>query len=150
MYRSLYNMANTMQLLVWEVLDKMNKQRSKAEKIQTLRDNDSWALKDILRGSMDSTIEWNLPEGAPPYTPCEEHNHPAHLTKENKKFAYLIKGGKGDHMPAYKRERVFIGILEGINPRDAELVVDMVQKKPPKGISRPIVEEAFPGLLQDT
>ena len=29
-------MANTMQLLVWEVLDKMNKQRSKAEKIQTL------------------------------------------------------------------------------------------------------------------
>jgi hypothetical protein len=139
-----------MKLLVWEVLDKMNKQRSKAEKIKVLKDNETWALKDVLRGSMDSTIEWNVPAGKPPYTPCQEHNHPARFEKENQKFAFLIKGGKGDHLPAYKRENILIGMLEGINPKDAELVVDMIQKIPPKGISRPIVEEAFPGLLKDT
>lgn len=139
-----------MNLLVWEVLDKMNKQRSKSEKIKVLKDNETWALKDIIRGSMDSTVEFNLPSGKPPYTPCEEHNHPARFEKENQKFTYFIKGGKGDHLPAYKRERILIGILEGVNPKDAELVVDMIQKIPPKGLSRPIVEEAFPGLLKDT
>ena len=51
-------------------------------------------------------------------------------------------------MQGYKRERLFIGILESIHPQDAELVLKMVEKKmPAKGLTRKIVEEAFPGLL---
>ena len=55
----------------------------------------------------------------------------------------------GGSMPKFKRERLFIGMLEGIHPKDAELVVGMINKKPPKGVTRKLVEETFPGLLQD-
>ena len=50
-------------------------------------------------------------------------------------------------MPKYKREQMFIGMLEGIHPEDAKLVVNMINKKKIPGISRPVVEEAFPKLL---
>jgi hypothetical protein len=134
---------------VFEVLSDVAKAKTKADKIKVLKQNETWALKDIIRGSMDTTVKWDLPEGAPPYTASEPHNHPANLLRENTKFAYFAVGGKGGQMPKFKRERIFIGILEGIHPEDAKLVIDMVNKKTPKGLTRPVVQEAFPGLLRD-
>ena len=71
---------------VWETLELMNKQRSKEDKIRVLKENETWALKDIIRGSIDTTVKWNLPAGDPPYTAAPEESHPAHLQKENQKF----------------------------------------------------------------
>ena len=65
------------------------------------------------------------------------------------KFKYFVKGGPGDKMQKVKRENIFIGILEGVHPEDAKLVISMINKEKPTGLSRPIVEEAFPKLLQD-
>ena len=62
--------------LVHEVLTEVGSRKRKTDRIQILKQNESWALKDIIRGSMDSTVEWNLPGGDPPYTPCEDHNAP--------------------------------------------------------------------------
>ena len=53
-------------------------------------------------------------------------------------------------MPSFKREKLFLALLEGIHPDDAEIVIDMVSKKPIKGVTRNVVEEAFPGLLLDS
>jgi hypothetical protein len=135
--------------LVCEVLSDVDKQRAKSDKVKILRENESWALKDIIRGSMDSSLKWNLPPGKPPYNPSPEHSHPANLLREHKKFGYFVKGGKGDKMSAVKRESMFIGLIEGVHPGDAELVIGMINKEKPKGLTRPIVEEAFPGLLKD-
>ena len=52
-------------------------------------------------------------------------------------------------MIAPKRENIFIGLIEGIHPSDAKLVIDMINKRVPKGLTREIVQEAFPGLLKD-
>ena len=134
--------------LVWEVLEEVRKKKTKKEKVEVLKQYESWPLKDIIRGSMDPTVEWNLPAGEPPYTPCAEHNAPANLMRENKKFGYFIKGGPGDKLPSFKRETIFMGIIEGVDPNDAKLVVDMINKKTPEGLTKPIVEEAFPGLLK--
>jgi len=139
-------MAN---LFVYEVIDLLNTKKTKEEKIKVLKDNESWALKDIIRGSMDSTIKWNLPVGAPPYTPSRPESTPTNLLKENGKFKYFIAGGPGSKLPSFKRESLFIGLIEGIHPKDALLVIDMISKKTPKGLTRPIVKEAFPGLLRD-
>ena len=57
---------------VFEVLDEVNIKKTKAEKIQVLKDNDCWALRDIIRGSMDKSIEWDLPPGSPPFRPAED------------------------------------------------------------------------------
>lgn len=139
-----------MMLDVFEVLKKAASKRSKAEKVAVLKENESWALKDIIRGSYDQSIEWDVPPGEPPYTPAEAHNHPSSLLREHKNFIYFVKGSrKGSALPKFKRERIFLEIIEGVHPEDAKLVINMVNKKPPKNLSRPIIQEAFPGLLTD-
>ena len=138
-----------MKQYVFEVLEEMAKQRNRGDKVRVLKENETWALKDIIRGSMDSTVKWNLPEGEPPYTASAAHNHPTNLRKQNAQFKYFVKGGQGDQLPKYKRENIFIGILEGVHPEDAKLVINMINKEKIPGISRPVVEEAFPNLLKD-
>ena len=134
---------------VYEVIRRTKNKRNKEDKVAELQANESWALKDILRGAYDTTVEFNLPPGDPPYTANEEHNHPTNLLKEHKKFINFVTGGPGDNLPAFKRERIFFEILEGVHPEDAKLVVKMVNKQKLDGISRPVIEEAFPGLLRD-
>lgn len=134
--------------LVYEVLEEVSKKKSKKDKVSILKQNETWALKDVIRGSMDPTVQWNLPTGVPPYTACAEHNAPTNLQRENTKFSYFVKGGKGDSLPSFKRERIFLGMLEGVDPNDAKLLVAMINKETPKGLTKPVVEEAFPGLLK--
>jgi len=138
-----------MDLLIYEVLEKVEKAKTKAAKIKLLKENESWALKDIIRGSMDSKIHWLIPEGTPPYTPASEQSPSTNLLRENKKFAYFVRGPEESKIPSYKREQIFIALIEGIHPKDAKVVIDMVAKKTPTGLTRPIVKEAFPGLLSD-
>tara|TARA_Y100000114_G_C11744008_1_gene320585 strand:+ start:882 stop:1295 length:414 start_codon:yes stop_codon:yes gene_type:complete len=135
--------------MVYEILERVCKARHKSDKVKILKENETWALKDVIKGSMDKNIKWNLPTGTPPYTAYDEHNHPANLQRENKNFSYFVKGGKGDKLPAYKREKIFLGMLESVHPKDAELLIDMINKKTPEGLSKPIVDEAFPGLLPE-
>ena len=133
---------------VHEVIEEARKKRTKVEKIETLRANESWALKDILRGTFDDSIQWNLPPGTPPYNPNEPHSAPGNLLRENLKFKYFVKGGRGDQLMKAKREQIFIGILETVEPQDAELVIGMINKKlPVTGITKATVQEAFPGLI---
>jgi hypothetical protein len=134
---------------VYEVIRRTKNKRNKKDKANELKQNESWALKDILRGSYDSTVKFSFPAGDPPFTPNQEHNAPSNLLKEHKRFIYFVAGGPGDDMPPYKRERILFEILEGVHPEDAKLVVNMINKKTLEGISRPVIEEAFPGLLQD-
>ena len=49
-----------MDLDIFEVLEKAAKQRTKAKKVEVLKQNESWPLKDVIRGSYDSTIKWDL------------------------------------------------------------------------------------------
>ena len=74
---------------------------------------------------------------------------PSNLLKLNRQFRFFVQGGEGDAMQKFKRERLFIELLESIDPEDAELVCGMIAKKEIKGVKREVVEEAFPGLLLD-
>ena len=137
-------------LNVHEVIDQVRKARTKEKKVELLKKHQSWALKDILRGTFDTSIEWNLPNGEPPWTPSEAHSAPSNLLKEHKSFVYFVKGlRESEKLTPVKRESIFLGLIEGIHPEDAKVVINMINKKKPHGISRPMIEEAFPGLLQD-
>lgn len=135
---------------VYEVLEEAGKARSKADKVRILKENETWALKDVLRGSIDPTIKWWLPEGEVPYTASPEHSAASNLLKQNTKFIYFVKGSKAaEELPQFKRERIFLGILEAIHPEDAKLLVKMINKEAPKGITKNVVMEAFPGLIRE-
>jgi len=66
-------------------------------------------------------------------------------------FKFFVKGVKSsDDLLNVKRERMFVDILESIDPRDAEILVAMINKKPPaKGLTKKIVQEAMPDLIPD-
>ena len=134
---------------VYEVLEEARKAKTKEQKIKILKDNETFALKDILKGSYDDKVKFNLPEGTPPYNASDPHNHPSSWLRQNQQLKYFVKGGPGDKMPAFKREAIFIGILESIHPQDAKHVVNMINKTAPKGVTKVVVKEAFPELLKD-
>lgn len=54
---------------------------------------------------------------------------------------------KATQLKDYKRESMFIQLLEGIHPEDAKIVLQVKDKKPFKGISAAVVKEAFPSIL---
>ena len=136
-----------MDLFVYEVLEKASKARKKEQKIKILKDNESWALKDVLRGTYDSKVHWLLPGGEPPYTPNRPESAPSNLLKRNTDFRYFVRSKEAAAMPAYKRESMFIGLIEAIHPKDAKVVISMINKRKINGVTRNVVEEAFPGLL---
>ena len=133
--------------LIYEILEAAGKARSKAEKIKILKDHDSWALRDVLRASYDLKVEFLIPDGEPPYTPNKPESIPSNLLRKNVDFKYIIKGGIREDMPSFKREKIYIGLLESIHPEDAKVVINMVnRKKPANGIPEKVVKEAFPNL----
>jgi len=140
--------VNKISLLIFEILDKVRKARKKEDKVRILKENESWALKDVLGGSFDNSISWNLPPGEVPYKPSSPESAPTDLRRKNTDFRFFFKGGPGDKLNRIKRESLFIGLLEGIHPEDAKIVVNMINKKKPEGVSRNVVEDAFPGLLR--
>ncbi len=71
---------------------------------------------------------------------------PSTLLKKHKEFGYFVKGGVDQ--PQYKRENIFIRLLESIHPQDAEVVLSMVAKKSPvKFLTKNLIEETFPNLI---
>jgi len=142
-------MVNRTTLYTFEHLEKVTKAKTKEEKIKLLQaQNNNWALKDLLRGTFDDTVEWLLPAGSVPYEPADPRSHPSNWTQHNKKLAYFVKKGPGEKMIKIKREKMFLDILETVHPRDAELLVGMINKKLPiKGVTKALVKEAFPNLI---
>ena len=135
--------------LLSEVLGLVSKQKTKAKKIQTLKQYESLHLKSVLIWNFDESVKSMLPDGDVPFKKNEapagtEHLHLAH---EWKKLYNFVKGGN-DTLRPMKREQLFMQLLEGLHPDEAEiicLIKDKNLKKKYK-LTRAIVEEAFPDI----
>jgi hypothetical protein len=135
---------------VYEILDEFQKATNKAGRKEVLmKYSNIPAFKDILRGTFDDSLQFNLPEGKPPYTPNKPESTPSTLLKKHKEFGYFVNGGPGTNIPSFKREKMFINMLEAIHPKDAEIVLCMVSKTSPvKFLTKKLVQEAFPNLIK--
>lgn len=135
-----------MQLGVSEILMKVSKLKKENEKIDELRKHNCPALLTVLQGAFDDRIKWLLPEGAPPYSPnpaVETHNV---LHSEIRKM-YLFVNGGNPNLNQLKRESLFIQLLEAVHHDDAKILVNIKDRKLPyKGITKELVNKAFPGL----
>lgn len=117
-----------------------------AEKIKCLQQNNNNAILTILKYCYDPNIEWVLPEGDPPYSPCEFPHQEGMLYQESKKLYLFLRGGN-DNLNPMKRERMFLELLECVDPGDAELLLSIKNKKLPyEGLDSKLVLKAFPGL----
>tara|TARA_R110000868_G_scaffold164550_2_gene397243 strand:+ start:975 stop:1403 length:429 start_codon:yes stop_codon:yes gene_type:complete len=141
-----------MTLMIHEVLQEMVSLKTKKTKTEFLKKNNSLALRDILRGNFDDSIEFTLPKGTPPYNVNDlPEGSNMTLHQVTKKLSWFVKGGRGDGTMKPKIERMFIDILEGLNPKEAEVLVLMKDKKLTsvyKGITKTLVSEVFQGLIR--
>ena len=132
--------------LAHEIFTKVNNAKDKPLKIEVLRKNDSQGLRMLLKAAFDPKITWELPEGTPPYMPNEAPAGTEHtsLLDESKKLYLFIKGGS--NIPKIKKESLFIQMLEALHKDDAQVLIDIKDKKlnlTYKGLTENCVKEAF-------
>ena len=146
--RALSEAGRALPPLMSEIAMKVNNAKDKPRKLKVLRDNDSVALRQVLKGAFDPKIEWSLPTGDEiPYKVNDAPLGTDHtlLSREAKRLYLFIKGGDNT-LSNTKRETLFIQILEGLSAEEAAFLVTVVNKKVNneyKGFTANLVREAF-------
>ena len=161
-----------------EVFDLVSRQRTKAKKIEALRKYAEPSLKILFVWNFDESIISVLPPGQVPYVGYDENvsysgtlstklsheirtmhekgdfslgvsDQQGHTTirREAKHFYRFCKGGN-DALNAIRRETMFINILEGLHPLEAEIVTLCKDKRLGEvyKITKEVVAEAFPDI----
>jgi hypothetical protein len=128
-----------------QIIDKIEKQTTKAKQVEFLKKYSSKELKIVLGYGMDPGVKWLLPETDPPYKPLEQStDQEGRFYQEVDKLEYFIATPEGLNVKQVRREVLFIQILESIDPRDALLLLRMKNRK--LKIKKDAVKEAFPNL----
>ena len=130
-----------------EVLDRVHKAKTKDQKVKILRDNNTDALRMVLKAGFDPKIEWVIPDGEVPYTPNESPEGTEHtvLAMEAQRLWHFIKGADRQ-TKQHQKESMFFQLLEGLHQNEAKLVIAAKDKKLHqlyKGLSSNVVREAF-------
>ena len=132
-----------------EILELMNKQRSKAKKIEILKEYENDALKSLFIWNFDQSIISLLPEGHVPYKENEVPVGTDHtsLRREYRQLYHFVKGGN-DGLSSLRRETMFIQMLEGLHPEEAALLCLVKDKELQSkyNITKEIVSEAYPDI----
>ena len=134
---------------VHEILELVDSQRTKAKKIEILREYDDLALKAILIWNFDPTAISVLPEGPVPYKENEVPIGTDHtsLRREWKNLYHFVKGGN-DRLSAIRRETMFVQMLEGLHPEEAKIIC-LVKDKDLESrykITYDVVQQAYPDI----
>ena len=162
----------------FEVLDLVSKQRSNLKKVEVLKKYEDPSLKTILIWNFDNSIISLLPKGDVPYASTLEQNSysgtlsekiedavskmdeintkslgaadqgKSSIRKEHHMFYNFVKGGN-DGLSSLRRETMFINILQGLHPLEAEILclVKDKQLETKYKISFENVKDAYPDIV---
>lgn len=130
------------------ILKEASEIKSRKDRIAFLKSHHpNTLMKQLLKYVYDPNIKFALPEGEPPYKPCEALDQENMLYLEQRRLYLFLEGGNPNLNPL-RRETLFVQLLESIEPEDAKLMIAVKDKKLPyKGITEKVVREAFPSLL---
>ena len=164
---------------VFEVLDLVSKQKTKAKKVQVLKKYDEFHLRTIFLWNFDEVIQSVLPDGDVPYQSYDDQNSYSGslstkikedirsmydtgsfsmgvsdqqgrttIRRECKNFYHFVRGGN-DGMNNMRRESMYINILQGLHPLEAEILVLVKDKRLSERykVTREHVEEAYPDIV---
>ena len=135
------------EMLLSEILTKVNNAKDKPKKLAVLREHDQPALRSILKCAFDPNIKWALPKGVPPYIANEAPKGTEHslLRNESKRLWHFVDGADAETTKTQK-ETMYIQMLEGLHAEEAELLLGIKDKnlnKKYKGLTSALVKEAF-------
>ena len=159
---------------VFEVLNVVCKQRTTAKKVEALKKYEHASLKALFIWNFDDTVISMLPPGEVPYSSLKDEQNTSGtlstridqqsssmrfnntvnanqgfttLRREYTKLYNFIRGGN-DQLNGLCRETMFIQILEGLHPLDAEilcLVKDKLLQTKYK-LTRQTISDAYPDI----
>ena len=135
---------------IFEILELASKQRSNAKKVEVLKTYANDALKTIFIWNFDESVVSLLPEGDVPYGDVKDQNvysgtlsdnlsreamggesatvqdlqgrGRTSLRKEYQNLYHYVKGGNNT-LSTIRREMMFINLLQGLHPKEAEVLV---------------------------
>lgn len=161
----------------FEVFQLVSKQKSNAKKVEVLKKYEDPSLKALFIWNFDESVISMLPPGEVPYASVGEQNSfsgtisdkindavgkmgelssnslgatdqgKSSIRKEFKKFYNFIKGGN-DGLSSLRRETMFINILQGLHPLEAEILCLVKDKnlETKYKITKDIVSQAYPDI----
>lgn len=163
---------------IFEVLNLVSKQRTNIKKVEVLQKYNDPSLRTIFIWNFDETLISSLPEGIVPYSSVGEQGSFSgtlsqkiddavgkmgeigsnslgsqdqgfsSIRKEYSKFYNFIKGGN-DGLSSLRRETMFINILQGLHPLEAEILYLVKDKKleTKYKITKEIISQAYPEIV---
>jgi hypothetical protein len=163
---------------IFEILNAAAKQRSNAKKVEVLQKYSHPSLKTLFIWNFDETIQSALPPGDVPYSAVNEMDSfkgtlsekitdavgkmeelgtnslgsqdqgRSSIRKEYQKFYNFVKGGN-DSLSSLRRETMFINVLQGLHPLEAEIICLVKDKKleTKYKISKENVSQAYPDII---
>ena len=160
---------------VFEVLDLVCKQKTNPKRIEAFKYYEDNSIKSILIWNFDDSVLSMLPEGEVPYGDGERQQifsgtlsdniareaaggesatgqdldgrNKTSLRKEWVNLYNFVQGGN-PNINAMRREVMFINILQGLHPKEAELLVKVKDKKLTElyDISLENIKAAYPDI----
>jgi hypothetical protein len=162
----------------FEVLNLVSKQRTNIKKVEVLQKYNDPSMRAIFIWNFDESVTSALPEGIVPYSSVGEQGSFSgtlsekiddavgkmseigsnslgsqdqgfsSIRKEYSKFYNFIKGGN-DSLSSLRRETMFINILQGLHPLEAEILclVKDKQLETKYKITKEIVSQAYPEIV---
>ena len=132
-----------------EILELASKQKTDAKKVAILKEYECDILKSLFIWNFDDSVISLLPEGKVPYKPNENPLGTDHssLRREQRNLYMFVKGGN-DALSTIRRETIFIQMLEGLHPKEADIVIAVKDKDLEDMYDIPfeVVEEAYPDI----
>ena len=160
---------------VYEIFELVSKQRSKAKKIEVLKKYEHISLKCIFIWNFDESVISLLPEGDVPYGDADDQSifsgslsdniakeakggesatgqdldgrGKTSLRREYQNLYHFVRGGN-DSLTSIRRETMFINMLRGLHPKEAEVLILIKDKRltDKYKITLDIVKEAYPEI----
>lgn len=132
-----------MRFTIPEILQAVSDAPTHEKKVSILYNCQSEVLEQILQYNYHPDIKFTLPEGEVPYK--KEDDVPvgksaSNLYREGRRL-YLFLEGEAQNLKPYRREMLFIELLEGIHWTEAEVLIAVKDKR---------LEDLYPGLTYES
>ena len=160
---------------IFEILELASAQKTNAKKVEVLVNYDHPSLKTVFVWNFDSSVVSLLPPGPVPYGETNaqttfagtlsdniakeaaggesatgqdlDGRNKTSIRHEYNNFYHFVKGGN-DSLGTTRREMMFINMLQGLHPKEAEILVLIKDKdlETKYGVSLDNVKQAYPQM----
>ena len=160
---------------IFEILELVDAQKTNAKKVEVLQNYEHESIKTVFVWNFDSSVVSLLPPGEVPYGETNAQTTFAGTLSENiakeaaggesatgqdldgrnktsirheyKNFYHFVQGGNNS-LTTTRREMIFINMLQGLHPKEAEILVLIKDKdlESKYSVSLQNVKQAYPNM----